>query len=244
MAPEVNLSDFSKLRPRVNCVAVKPREDLDPTSALFELSKTYRLTAATDDVGVVEVIRVGPAGVNPDGSPGPRIPFEPGDICLISFGEVRQGFVLDKKSYYVANFDSLFARLLPNNTVVPSLDYVITKQSPLRMTQAIFGRTDGPAIPPSILSGGIPSGEIRHALCPTCLNKQAFPEDKPSEPVTRIVYEEVVDAGPGIRIGNHVVRPDVNKGELWCFSVDFSVSFRMGGENYRAIRYANMLTAV
>jgi co-chaperonin GroES (HSP10) len=232
-----------EIRPYLGQVAVKPREDLDPTSPLFVLPQSYRLTAATDDVGVCEVVAVGEPAYDKWGRAASPA-FKVGDICMIGFGEVKQGFTFDMGKVFVANHDSIFAKFNADGTCEPYWDYVITKRAPLRMTRAVIGKDHKNILPDSILSAGVPSGEIRHHVCGHCGAHNAFPQDAPSEPVTYVVYEEVVRVGPGVEVYGVLREPDVKPGELVCFGVHWAMGWRANGEYYRAVRFGNLLAGL
>lgn len=235
---------FNSVRPARGHVTIRARDDLDPTSETYALPKEYRLTAATDAIGVAEIVDVGKPLYDRDGE-AEALPWKQGDIALVSMADVRQQFVLDKQELFSCNSDCLFARLHPDSTVEPSLDWIITRSSPMRMTQAVQGHTMT-LLPPMVISGGLPSGEVRFGLCGECRQLTTTDVDGRHAPVTRMLYEEVVAVGPGIIVKRHQRRrlPDWNVGELVVFSVDWAIPFTVKGELHHAVRNLNVEMAI
>jgi co-chaperonin GroES (HSP10) len=233
---------FGSMRPSRGHVTIRARDDLDPTSEHYVLPREYRLTAATDAIGVAEIVDVGKPLYDKDGEAA-ELPWKPGDIALVSMADVRQQFVLHKQELFSCNSDCLFARLHADGTVEPSLDWIITRTSPLRMTQAVQGHTRT-LLPPSLLSGGVASGEVRWGLCGTCHQLTTFNKVGEHEPVTRMLYEDVVAVGPGLIVRGKRREPDYHVGELVIFGVHWAIPFHVRGELHHAIRNLRIEGAV
>jgi co-chaperonin GroES (HSP10) len=229
-------------RPFRGELILRARPDLHPESTSFELPREYRLTAATEDTAVCEVVDVGEPGFDKWGI-ADALPFKPGDIVLIPMGVIRQNILIIGEEHAVARAEDVFGTLSADGTVAPNTDYIITKRNPKRFAQALYGKDAKTIVPDSTLTDGIPSGEIRHMTCGMCGSHKAFPHDKPSEPVTRIVYEEVTHVGPGIKVYGIMRAPDITPGELVSFSVDLCTSFSVKGEKLRAVRFGHILVS-
>lgn len=227
-----------KTRPIRGDVCIRPRDDLDPTTNDFALPKEYRLTAATDLIGVVEIVDVGLPRYDKNGESA-ELPWAPGDIAIVSMADVRQEVVIEKDQLFFTNADCLFARLHKDNTISANLDWIITKRAPERMTKAVTGQNKI-ILPDSLICDGIPSGEITFGRCPECQSMVAVDVHGKPAPATFVVYEEVVDVGPGRSVLGLVRKPDYKKGELIMFSVDMAIPFHLNGVPMRAV--PNMLT--
>lgn len=220
-------------RPLMGCVSIRARDDLDPTTNDFALPKEYRLTSATDLIGVVEIVDVGQPLYDKHGRSA-ELPWKSGDIAMVSMADVRQQFVLEGSEYFMTNADSLFARLSKDNKATANLDWIITKRAPERMTKAVTGQ-NRLILPDNILSDGIPSGEITFGRCAECQSMVAVDIYGKPAPATYVVYEEIVDVGPGRNVLG-IVRPvDYEKGALIMFSVDFAIPFELAGMKCRAV---------
>lgn len=233
---------FGSMRPARGHVTIRARDDLDPTSEDYALPKDYRLTAATDAIGVAEIVDVGAPLYDRDGE-ADQLPWKPGDIALVSMADVRQQFVLDGQELFSCNSDCLFARLHADASIEPSLDWIITRSSPLRMTHAVQGHTKT-ILPPMLLSGGVSSGEVRWGICGECHQLTTVGGDGKHAPVTRMLYEEVISVGPGLKVRGLVRRPDWYVGELVVFSVDWAIPFTLRGEKLHAVRNLRIEGAV
>lgn len=229
-------------RPYLGGVTIRARDDLDPSSTEYTLPKEYRLTAATDLIGVVEIVDVGLPAYDRHGRAA-QLPWKPGDIALVSMADVRQEFMLENQQHFVCNAECLFARLHKDNRIEASHDWVITKCSPKRMTLAVTGQ-DRVLLPDSLLYDGMPSGEVTFGRCAHCQSLIAVDIHGEPAPVTRVVYEEVVDVGPGRMVMGMLRPPDCKKGELVLYSTDWGIPFSVNGERMRAVHFPDILTQV
>jgi co-chaperonin GroES (HSP10) len=234
---------FGSMRPARGHVTLRARDDLDPTSDTYALPKAYRLTAATDAIGVAEIVDVGKPLYDRDGE-AEALPWKPGDIALVSMADVRQQFVLEGQELFSCNSDCLFARLHPDATVEPSLDWVITRSSPLRMTRAVYGDNKRAVLPPMIITGGLPSGEVRWNVCGECRQLHTVEVDGKHAEVTRMLYEEIIAIGPGLIVKGKRRVPDYAVGELVVFSTDWAIPFTVKGELHHAIRNMRLEGAI
>jgi hypothetical protein len=226
---------FGSMRPARGHVTLRARDDLDPTSETYKLPKAYRLTAATDAIGVAEIVDIGRPLYDRDGE-AEALPWKQGDIALVSMADVRQQIVLEGQELFSCNSDCLFAKLHPDASVEPSLDWAITRSSPLRMTRAVYGDNTRAVLPPMVITGGLPSGEVRWNLCGECHQLHTVGVEGKHAEVTRMLYEEIVSIGPGVIVRGKRRVPDYSVGELVVFSVDWAIPFQVKGELHHAIR--------
>ena len=229
-------------KPYLGGVVFRSRDDLDPSSSEYALPKEYKLTAANDLIGVVELVDVGKPAYDRYGRAA-QLPWKPGDIALVSMADVRQEFPLENQRHFCCNAECLFARLNRDNTVEPSLDWVITKPAPERMTKAITGQTKY-LLPDSLIYDGMPSGEVSFGRCAQCQSLCAVDTNGTPAPVTRVIYEEVVAVGPGRHVYGILREPDCKVGDLVIYATDWGIPFSVNGERRRAVLFPNIMTEI
>lgn len=186
-----------RTRPTGTFVAIRSRDDLNPSTEEFSVQHSGRaVTAVPENVGLCEVMAVGPDVTN----------VRPGDIAFIDFFDVAQGYLLAGHEEYLTQALALRMRLdietepviskvtgkaiLHQKTreplqqivrcdIEPLPGYVLTKHSPERMTVAVTG-CDRMILPRDKTTSGIVGGR-----------------NSDGDPCTFVVYEEVVKFTPG-----------------------------------------------
>lgn len=187
----------SRTRPTGTFVAIRSRDDLNPSSDELTIQHSGRsVTAVPENVGLCEVMAVGPDVRN----------VRPGDVAFIDFFDVAQGYLLEGHEEYLTQAHALRMRLdietepviskvtgkpIPHQKtgeplqqivrcdIEPLPGYVLTKHAPERMTVAVTG-CDRVLLPRDKTTSGIVGGR----------NSQG-------DPCTFVVYEEVVKFTPG-----------------------------------------------
>lgn len=228
-----------KTRPLLGCCTIRARDDLNPNDSDFALPREYRLTAAADNIVTAEIVDVGESAYDKHGRSA-ALPWAPGDIVLVSLADVRQEFMLENENHFSCNAEAFFARLNKDNTIEASCDWVITKPNHARFSRALSGR-DGFVYPETILDDGVPSGEVNFGKCPFCGTACAVDLQGKPAPVTRVVYEEITHVGPGRHVLGMLRKPDVEKGQLVAYSVDWAIPFAIAGQRHRAVHYPDIM---
>ena len=175
-------------RPTGTKVVIRSRDDLDPSSDTVKVEHSGRsVTAVPENVGLCEVIAVGPDVTN----------VKPGDVCFIDFYDVAQGYLVSGEELYITEAMALRMTLdlvtepyfcpftkrerqrAVSCDITPLPGYVLTKHAPDRMTVAVTG-CDRILLPRSHTTSGIVGGR-----------------NSDGDPCTFVCYEEVVKFTPG-----------------------------------------------
>jgi len=175
-------------RPTGTKVVIRSRDDLDPSSDAVTVEHSGRsVTAVPENVGLCEVVAVGPDVTN----------VKAGDVCFIDFFDVAQGYLVSGEELYITEAMALRMTLdlvtepyfcpftkrerhrVVSCDITPLPGYVLTKHAPDRMTVAVTG-CDRVVLPRSHTTSGIVGGR-----------------NSDGDPCTFVCYEEVVKFTPG-----------------------------------------------
>lgn len=240
-------------------VILAPREDLfsevESDTGITLVCTENEVTNIPDNTACCEVISVGELVTN----------VKPGDLAFIDFYDVKQGYVLENESLFVAGAEAFKALFnVKTQEIEPLNNYVVTKRASKRMGVALNG-SDRIEVPPYILTDGIPGGK-----------------NSVGGISTHILYEEVVSVGkvtsrarPGVMtnlersILDYIVSgqstldrafetlkhdlteerergydPDLEEGELVVFCKETTTPIRIRGEFCHLIHIDNVLGTI
>ena len=206
-----------RTRPLRGLVTIRHCDSIDPGSDVFHTAegKAVRLSdgvstapiqSLPDHVGVCEVVAVGSDVTK----------VRPGDFCMIDFYEVKEPYVVDGESLFIAPAEAMRCTVEPKTGIVhPLPGYILTKHAPERMSRAVLGREDL-VLPPAQTTSGM-------------FGKMIWSQAQQKEhPCLLVTYEEVVE------VGRDVQDCGCEPGDLVIVVTDFCMNLRAtGGVRYR-----------
>lgn len=206
-----------RTKPLRGLVTIRHCDSIDPGSDVFHTKEgaavrlsdgvaTAPISSLPDHVGVCEIVDVGSDVTK----------VKQGDFCMIDFYEVKEPYVVDGESLFIAPADAMRCTVEPKTGVVrPLPDYILTKHAPERMSRAVLGREDL-VLPPAQTTSGM-------------FGKMIWSQAQQKEvPCLLVTYEEVVE------VGRDVQDCGCKPGDLVIVVTDFCMSLRAtGGVRYR-----------
>jgi|GEM_PF-5937946 len=225
------------MKPRLDMVILKPREDLErrwasdtiitPDSALLG-ADSLTIGARRDSAAVCEIVNIGPGSEEcPDVSHA-----KVGDVAVLPLYGASKVLIVKGEAFIMTRFRNL-AGIVRNlgqaaETVEAINDYVLTRQ-------------DRPAFE-RLLNGGL----ILHDNYVA----DGIPCDGGTESIVRVVLERVASAGTGHweldRAGRRVSlrSPEDRPGDAVIFNPITSVRFRRWGTWWRLVPYEDIQAAI
>lgn len=228
-------------KPIKDWVLIRERDELDPGSDLFNTAEgQVRLiatgmkalvTSLPDNIGVCEVIDLGPNG--PKG-------LKKGDIAMIDFHSARRVLQVDREEVFLMEGAEFRCTLDKDSNLTPLPGYILTKSAPERMSVAILG-TQAAILPESVTTHGRAcrwtnsAKEVERAErvlglsnTPNWRKKLQLPDhQRPNIPALHAVFEEVVALGEGTENAGMQV------GDLVSLITEFAIKVRCKEHSYR-----------